>query len=122
MWMRILPDWMSVHHHDEIVQRFSEVRSQLGLILERLLAGEVEDVRLGDVIVDDGHAVVVPHERRHRRRRPVHGVRVVGLGPRLQQQRADGGFGGQSGKVETRVIVFVIASIGISTFSEDFNR
>ena len=113
---------MSVHHHDEVVQRLGQLRGQLGAGLQRLLAGEVEDVLPGHVVVDDGHAVVVPHERRHRRRRPVHGVRVVGLGPRLQQQRADRGFGGEASKVETRVVVFVIASIGISTFSEDFNR
>ena len=110
------PDGMSVHHHDQIVQGPRQLRGQLGRVLEGLLTGEVEDVRPGHVVVDNGHAGVVAHEGGHGGGRPVDGVGVVGLGPGLQQQRADLGLGGEAGEVETRVVMLVVTSIRVSTF------
>ena len=48
------PDGMSVHHHDQIVQGPGQLWGQPGRVLEGLLAGKVEDVRPGSVVVDDG--------------------------------------------------------------------
>ena len=108
---------MSVHHHDEVVQRLGQLRGQLGAGLQRLLAGEVEDVLPGHVVVDDGHAVVVAHEGGHGGGRPVDGVGVVSLGPGPQQQRADVRLGGQTREVETRVVVLVVPAVGVGTWT-----
>ena len=59
------PDWVSVHHHNQIVQRLGQLRGQLGLLLEWLLPGEVEDVFLRDKVVDNCYTVVVPNEGSH---------------------------------------------------------
>lgn len=108
---------MSVHHHHQIVERLGQLRSQLGRVLQGLLAGEVEDVILGHVVVYHGDTVVVAHECCHGGGRPVDGVGVVCLGASLHQQRADLWLGSEAGKVETGVIVFVISPIWVSTFS-----
>ena len=111
------PDGMSVHHHDEIVQGPGQLWGQLGRVLEGLLAGEVEDVRPGHVVVDNGHAGVVAHEGGHGGGRPVDGVGVVSLGPGPQQQRADVRLGRQTREVETRVVVLVVPSVGVGTWT-----
>ena len=108
---------MSVHHHHQLVERLSQLRRQLGCVLQRLLAGEVEDVLLGHVVVDDGHAVVVAHEGGHGGGRPVDGVGVVSLGPGPQQQRADVRLGGQTREVETRVVMLVVPAVWVSTWT-----
>ena len=56
------PDGVSVHHHHELVERPRQLGGQLGLLLKRLLPGEVEDILLRDVVVDYGHAVVVANK------------------------------------------------------------
>ena len=99
------------------MERLGQLRSQLGRVLQGLLAGEVEDVLLGHVVVNHGDTVVVAHECRHGSSRPVDGVGVVCLGAGLHQQRTDLWLGSEAGKVETSVIVFVITPIRVSTFS-----
>ena len=114
---QVSPDRVSVHHHDEVMQRLGQLRGQLGAGLQRLLAGEVEDVLPGHVVVDDGHAVVVAHEGGHGGGRPVDGVGVVSLGPGPQQQRADVRLGRQTREVETRVVMLVVPAVGVSTWT-----
>ena len=79
------PDGMSVHHHDQIVQGPGQLWGQPGL-----LAGKVEDVHPGHVVVDDSYEGVVTHEGGHG---------VVGLSLGLPQQRADLRLGGEAGEV-----------------------
>ena len=110
------PDRMSVHHHHQLVERLGQLRRQLGRVLQRLLAGEVEDVLLGHVVVDHSDTVVVAHKGSHGGGRPVDGVGVMSLGAGLHQQRTDLGLGGEASEVEASVIVFVITSIRVSTF------
>ena len=110
------PDRMSVHHHHQLVERLGQLRRQLGRVLQRLLASEVEDVLLGHVVVDHSDTVVVAHKGGHGGGRPVDGVGVMSLGAGLHQQRTDLGLGGEASEVEASVIVFVITSIRVSTF------
>ena len=109
------PDRMSVHHHHQLVKRLGQVRGQLGRVLQRLLAGEVEDILLGNIVVYHGDTVVVAHKGGHGGGSPVDRVGVVGLSAGLHQQRADLRLGSETGEVETRVIVFVITPIRVST-------
>ena len=113
------PDGMSVHHHHQLVKRLGQLRRQLGRVLQRLLAAEVEDVLFGHVVVDHSHTIVVAHKGGHGGGRPVDGVGVMGLGPGLHQQRADLGLRGEAREVEASVIVFVISSVRVSTFKAD---
>ena len=110
---------MGVHHHHYVVQRLGQIRGQLRRVLQRLLAGEVQYILLRDVVVDHGDTVMVAHEGGHGGGRPVDRVGVMSLGAGLHQQRADLGLGGEAGEVETRVVVFVITSIGVSTFKAE---
>ena len=111
------PDRMSVHHHHQLVKRLGQVRGQLGRVLQGLLAGEVEDILLGNIVVYHGDTVVVAHKGGHSGGSPVDRVGVMGLGAGLHQQRADLGLGSEAGEVETRVIVLVITPIRVSTFN-----
>ena len=98
------------------MKRLGQVRGQLGRVLQGLLAGEVEDILLGNIVVYHGDTVVVAHKGGHSGGSPVDRVGVMGLGAGLHQQRADLGLGSEAGEVETRVIVFVITPIRVSTF------
>ena len=79
------PDGMSVHHHDHIMLGPGQHWGQLGRVFEGLLAGKVEHVRPGNVVVDDGYEGVVTHKGGHGSGRLVDGVGVVGLSLGLQQ-------------------------------------
>lgn len=79
------PDRVRVHPHDQLVERPSKLRAKLGLLLKGLFSiggriseratpgppGEVEDVLPRDVVVDDGHTVMVAHEGSHGSSGPV---------------------------------------------------
>ena len=54
--------------------------------------------------------------------RPVDRVGVVSLGPGLQQQRADVRFAREASKVETGVVVLVVASIGVCSLLQEILR
>ena len=109
------PDRMSVHHHHQLVKRLGQLRGQLGRVLQGLLAGEVEDILLWNIVVYHGYTVVVADKGGHSGGSPVDRVGVMGLGAGLHQQRADLGLGSEAGEVETRVVVFVIPPIRVST-------
>ena len=112
------------------MKRLGQLGGQFGLLLQGLLPGEVENVLLGDVIVDDRHTVVVTNEGSHSLQgdtlafwsgdtvpitcgRPLDGVGVVSLGPSLQQQGADVGLAGQASEVEAGIVVLVVTSVWI---------
>ena len=59
------PDWVSVHHHHDVVQRFGQLWRKLRLLFEWLFPSEVEDIFLRNIVVDYCHAIVITNEGSH---------------------------------------------------------